>query len=653
MGMAASQARYLALVARKSNCEYEGQQINQARTVLSNQSANLFNQMLGLSVPIPPSTQDYTKTQYSYTDGVNEVTMDKWEQLGTSDENYNYVVTYHYNSNVYTGSQKKMNDPQVQFNTKGTSTDYATLSAAVARLTSTASSYNQIKEDYERLKANLEAAQKALDEANSVLTTSTAATEAAQAARDAAQAAYNNAVAATSKYKTDSGYDTIKTNYETADKALADAKTTAATLSNYTSGSITGSNTKITSIANGYKIDNVDYINYNNLDQASQTAVNEAIAKLKEEGALDSTFNLDNVYYSGGKIVFKDDITKALGSTADVAIPTYTTGADGSVLSKAANYDNDIINKTNTYNAAKASYDAANENLSAYTAAETSAKSALDIADTTLTEAQKTQASAAADAITAQTNYNKAKQELEDFEANNQKTIDDYNAAKAAYEALQAPKYIGNCKLTLLETLTDDQKAEIKQVVKDMQAQGINADINSCFDADGNYTGGIYQFTLNGKTYYSTLEGLYNSYNSGTGPNHIDGQTNLAYYNASYVSTKIEDTKKALLETDSNGRFTSIRLEDDTVMYTLSMETITDDAAYQDAMNQYYYENAQYDKMIQDINAKTSLIQQEDLQLELRLKQLDTEQNALSNEIEAVSKVVKENVEKSFKTFGG
>ena len=57
--------------------------------------------------------------------------------------------------------------------------------------------------------------------------------------------------------------------------------------------------------------------------------------------------------------------------------------------------------------------------------------------------------------------------------------------------------------------------------------------------------------------------------------------------------------------------------------------------------------------MIQDINAKTSLIQQEDQQLELRLKQLDTEQNALSTEIDAVSKVVKDNVEKSFKTFGG
>ena len=66
MGMAASQARYLALTARKTNTEYEGQQINQARTVLSNQSANLFNQMLGLKVPVPPSTSDFTKNIYMF-----------------------------------------------------------------------------------------------------------------------------------------------------------------------------------------------------------------------------------------------------------------------------------------------------------------------------------------------------------------------------------------------------------------------------------------------------------------------------------------------------------------------------------------------------------------------------------------------------------
>lgn len=69
MGMAASQARFLGLTARKTNTEYEGQQVNQQRTVLSNQSANYYNQLLGMTVPTPPSVQDFTKTVYSFTDG--------------------------------------------------------------------------------------------------------------------------------------------------------------------------------------------------------------------------------------------------------------------------------------------------------------------------------------------------------------------------------------------------------------------------------------------------------------------------------------------------------------------------------------------------------------------------------------------------------
>ena len=38
MGMAASQARFLGLTARKSNVEYQVQQINQQRTSLANES---------------------------------------------------------------------------------------------------------------------------------------------------------------------------------------------------------------------------------------------------------------------------------------------------------------------------------------------------------------------------------------------------------------------------------------------------------------------------------------------------------------------------------------------------------------------------------------------------------------------------------------
>ena len=69
MGMAASQARFLGLTARKTNVEYEGQQINQQRTSLSNQSANYYNDLLGMTVPVPPSVDNFTKTVYTFDDG--------------------------------------------------------------------------------------------------------------------------------------------------------------------------------------------------------------------------------------------------------------------------------------------------------------------------------------------------------------------------------------------------------------------------------------------------------------------------------------------------------------------------------------------------------------------------------------------------------
>ena len=131
----------------------------------------------------------------------------------------------------------------------------------------------------------------------------------------------------------------------------------------------------------------------------------------------------------------------------------------------------------------------------------------------------------------------------------------------------------------------------------------------------------------------------------------IEIQNKLSYYNANYLKTKIEQTNNALLETDGNGRFKSVKFDNDSVVYDLNVETVTDEAAYKDAMNEYNYKKEQYEKTIADINAQTSIIQQEDRTLELRLKQLDTEQNALATEMDAVKKVIKDNVEKTFKTF--
>ena len=50
--------------------------------------------------------------------------------------------------------------------------------------------------------------------------------------------------------------------------------------------------------------------------------------------------------------------------------------------------------------------------------------------------------------------------------------------------------------------------------------------------------------------------------------------------------------------------------------------------------------------------AKIAQYQQQDKELELRLKNIETEHNAVKTEIEAVDKVLEENIKKSFDSFG-
>ena len=576
MGMAASQARYLALVARKSNCEFEGQQINQARTVLSNQSANLFNQMLGLNVPVPPSTSDFTKTQYSYSDGSTTYTITNWEQLANPEEDYNYVVTREKEANVYTGSQKKLSDPQVQFQS-GTDASADQIETALRLVTST-------KQEYEAAQEATKAKQK----------------EAANLSN------YANNEAYTGVNKCD--YDVDTDTYSITQK-IQEMYTDTATGKKYaiytnsddksecymkdgkyynTDGSdYTGDTTKLSPKQTDKGP--TDFVGYSKMSAAQQATAKAAIDKLVEEGAMSKDVQTDyaNVYMdNNGNVALKSDLRNLYGGAAGgtkTVLPVYQTSGEKSITAISSGYD-----------------------------AQIAALQAVEFA-----------------ALQASQN------------------------AEQAYQDLRRPTYIGNCELTLLTDLDDDQKAELAQIIKDMKEQEVDASIRDCFNEYGEYTGGVYSFKMNGKTYYTTFADLNKSYASGTGINNIDDQTQLSYYNASYIKQTQSETVKALLETDGSGRFTSVRFEDDSVTYTLNVETVTDDVAYKDAMNQYNYENAQYDKMVQDINAKTSLIQQEDQQLELRLKQLDTEQNALSTEIDAVSKVVKDNIEKSFKTFSG
>ena len=94
MGLAASQARFLGLTARKSNVEYEGQQVNQQRTALANESASLYTQLTSLKVPTPPDVTQYYKTEYSFTFNGKSYTMTSLPLKNGTSNTYTLGLSY-------------------------------------------------------------------------------------------------------------------------------------------------------------------------------------------------------------------------------------------------------------------------------------------------------------------------------------------------------------------------------------------------------------------------------------------------------------------------------------------------------------------------------------------------------------------------------
>lgn len=597
MGMAASQARYLALTARKTNTEYEGQQINQARTALANQSANLFNRLLNMDVPNPPKTSDYTKLQYSYSDGENEAVIDDWKQLSTADPDYNYLVKSHYFTDLYTGSLKKMTDPQVQI---GNNAPY------IARL----SDINSAKND-------LDAAKEGRDNAYTSFQ-NTLNSENSKIALTQAEAQMNNA-----------SHSIINTNIVHYSHTDGDPE--------YYIRDDEGNTYTIY----GYNDDGVI------IDQNNATIILNGLHDMVETGIID--LQTLNGYLGSALLESANDIIDGL--------PNYSPAQLGLLqefgLCESPNNESHIV-RLDDITALNNDFDPGTGNLA----------NIHYITGTFLYDSTLGSTTPSLHSYVDSNNPNGIEHcnyIIAQAESNYAAANTNYQNKLTEYENMGIPTYIGNSELTYLnsptpgEGLTKDQETELLQIIKDMNAQGYQTNLSQCFDDVGNYLGGVYSFKLNGTTYYTTYYDLKDAYNSyQTNPNYnnyIDDQYKMPYYNASYINTRIEQTTKALLETDGNGRFKSVRFDNDSVVYSLNTETITDEAAYEDAMNKYLYEKDKYEKTIADINAKTSIIQKEDRTLELRLKQLDTEQNALKTEMEAVKKVIKDNVESTFKTF--
>ena len=154
------------------------------------------------------------------------------------------------------------------------------------------------------------------------------------------------------------------------------------------------------------------------------------------------------------------------------------------------------------------------------------------------------------------------------------------------------PAYVGNAEVHAYDPTDSTMKAAYEQICKEFPAEGIATSEN------------IYTWEFQGQTYFATLEDLRASADSAPDPTKpTENQNKLRQYYAQDIKTKIELQQKAFVDLDESGRPQSIRFEDNSATYALSTETITDEAAYEDAMNQYNYDMQVYEKKIE--NQKT------------------------------------------------
>ncbi len=484
MGMAASQARFLGLTARKNNVEYEGQQINQQRTALSNSSANYYTDLLGMSVPVPPSVDDYTKTVYTFDDGVlsNEITAMIAQTDGT------YTISY----------LSKWQD------------DYVPVAAST----------------------NIINVQQGV--------------------------------------------------YYVGAQSLR-------TLGQINATAVVGDSINI----NGVKYDvNQDATGY----YVNMTEKVAGIEQCTEQDIQNFEYYKFDENYGTAYQVFKDDATGDFYSVDENGTRTDMTGTT----------ENDLV---------------------------------ICLWDETQTEPEY--------AVTLVTPNGDGTYSKEVW---NDEIVPQYLTQAQINSITTYPEIEGDARLSGLSS------EEIAQVMTE-EAAWIEQ-LSQKYGVDDWYVRYI-QNTSTGEfvPYFYKQNDL--EANKGNVDENGNILTNIPCYTIG-SDTKVKEVKAVggvMVERDSSGRFVSISIPNNDGSgtfseYALTTNTITDQDAYNDAMNEYEHEKYLYDQSIQDINAQIEIIQAQDKNLELRLKQLDTEQNAIQTELDAVGKVVEKNVESSFKTFG-
>lgn len=494
MGMSATQARYLSLVAQQSNLEYQGQQINQERAILSQQVSDLYNSLLAMTVPTPPSTQDYTTIEYSGKIGATSYSFDA--STIKPGNNGGYIVTV--NQDSYGHSlQKNASIATVDNNSNGTM-KVETVSNTVSKET----------------------------------------------------------IVGTGKYS-----EAESSNTWMVPTVLAE----------------TDDPTKF------YVFDGGNY------RKGTQEDKNNNAPFFK-------------MHQSGSKPADNAIPVKEITETQDPGDKRRVTSEE---LSKLWVLD------TKTDSLRKATTDDVDGESEPYTL-----RTGVKYYKESSVGTQELPVQGAVEGL--------AINEHALFELTDADITEDQ---RKAYEAA-----IRNSGLTKPNG-ESYQPSDFYVFFSDGSANFVlKSDIS-----DGNNNATTYAYTSNG------------SYSKPTTYNDCQ----LVFDPSSGRITEISFPNYATT-TDENGNevYDYTKIESYTTM-AVKANTVTDEIAYQEAFAKYEYAQYEYDKAQQEINAKTEIIQQQDRNLELKLQRLDTQRTQITTEIEALEKVLNDNIESSYKTFSG
>lgn len=511
MGMSATQARYLSLIAQQSDLEFQGQQINESRTTLSEQTNNLYSQLQDLSVPTPPHTTDYTTIKYKGSLGADTFNIGKVVPSGST-----YSVNLEY--------EKAGN---------------STYSVGKAQITETPATI--------KVSQVTDIAEKTVQIANTTQINNT----------DDAESIVN-------------GDAPILHKVLSKNDLTEDEKNNSSTIYfvKQTEGLVQKSKSEIT---------DSDWANGNVYVQ--RTPAKDA------EGNYNFTKGVD--------LILESTNNKTITPSTTDYSSYYVMEGDSLRHAKASDF---------TYNKTDKCYEFKSD-IEYYK---------LDANGTSMDNPDATEGigkSLAGNALMESENGLRA------YLTNEQ--------VESAIEALKNgfPEYTNYSDEELLSlfyvSFTEEGSMKVPHFVlkKDLETP-----------VNGAQTQWVEYHDI-------TTTGTY---------------------------TKTESYDNCDLTFDTSGRITEIAIpitnDKGEVVYQkikLTASSVTDEQSYEQAYNDYEYYKYQYDKEQQKINAQMSIIQQEDKKLELKLQRLDNERTQITTEIEALDKVINDNIEASYKTFSG